>query len=175
MLIPLRRDLMRSIWAAWVNLVGRPPHPHDVRLRHVMSGCNRVVSQCEMAGASGWVNNAPTAGTFRVGRREARSLSERWPADPLLARHRLRFKAIDARLRGSRALPLNSGRRGGGGWWWCRSRQYRKQYGKIGGVRRGILRETISVPPSNLGRCRIVPTQRPFLRTGSRSHHNPCD
>jgi hypothetical protein len=35
-----------------------------------MSGCNRVVSQCEMAGASGWVNNAPTAGTFRVGRRE---------------------------------------------------------------------------------------------------------
>ena len=71
-----------------------------------MSGCNRVVSQCEMAGASGWVNNAPTAGTFRVGRREARSLSERWPADPLLSRHRLRFKAIDARWRGSRALPL---------------------------------------------------------------------
>ena len=28
---------------------------------------------------------------------------------------RKRFKAIDARLRGSRALPLNSGRRGGGG------------------------------------------------------------
>jgi hypothetical protein len=41
-----------------------------------MSGCNRVVSQCEMAGASG-CNNAPTAGAFRVGRREARSLSER--------------------------------------------------------------------------------------------------
>jgi hypothetical protein len=41
-----------------------------------MSGCNRVVSQCEMAGASVTIphrhrpNNAPTAGTFRVGRRE---------------------------------------------------------------------------------------------------------
>ena len=86
-----------------VNLVGSPPNPRDVRLRHVMSGCNRVVSQCEMAGALVTIphrhrpNNAPTAGTFRVGRREARSLSERWPADPLLARHRLRFKAIDAR------------------------------------------------------------------------------
>ena len=65
-----------------VNLVGSPPNPRDVRLRHVMSGCNRVVSQCEMAGASGWVNNAPTAGAFRVGRREARYLSERWPARP---------------------------------------------------------------------------------------------
>ena len=68
-----------------------------------MSGCNRVVSQYEMAGASVTIphrhrpNNAPTAGAFRVRRREARSLSERWPADPLLARHRLRFKAIDAR------------------------------------------------------------------------------
>jgi hypothetical protein len=86
-----------------VNLVGSPPNPRDVRLRHVMSGCNRVVSQCEMAGASVTIphrhrpNNAPTAGTFRVGRREARSLSERWPADPLLAPHRLQFKAIDAR------------------------------------------------------------------------------
>jgi hypothetical protein len=46
---------------------------------------------------------------------------------------------------------------------WRRSRQYRKQYGKIGGARRGVLRETISVPPSDLGRCRIVPTQRPFF------------
>ena len=27
---PVAKELMRSIWAAWVNLVGRPPHPHDV-------------------------------------------------------------------------------------------------------------------------------------------------
>ena len=90
-----------------VNLVGSPPNPRDVRLRHVMSGCNRVVSQCEMAGASGWVNNAPTAGTFRVGRREARSLSERWPADPLLARHRCGSRPSTRAKRGSSvAAPL---------------------------------------------------------------------
>jgi hypothetical protein len=35
---------------------------------------------------------------FRIGQRAARSLSERWPAEPLAGIHLLRFKAIDARM-----------------------------------------------------------------------------
>ena len=35
---------------------------------------------------------------FRVGQRAARSIPERWPAEPLAGIHLLRFKAIDARM-----------------------------------------------------------------------------
>ena len=49
-----------------------------------------------------------SSGTFRVGRREARSLSERWPAVPLLGKYLVRFKAIDARKGVACGLPLCS-------------------------------------------------------------------
>ena len=50
-----------------------------------------------------WLN--PTAGTFPVGQRPARSLPERWPAAPAVGFDiSWRFKAIDARTAGF--LPL---------------------------------------------------------------------
>jgi hypothetical protein len=45
---------------------------------------------------------------FRVGQRAARSIPERWPAEPLAGIHLLRFKAIDSRQRSSlRVAPLH--------------------------------------------------------------------
>ena len=48
---------------------------------------------------TGRSNFGTSNGPFRIGQRAARSLSERWPADPLLE-YGMRFKAIDARLLG---------------------------------------------------------------------------
>ena len=61
------------------------------------------------------------SGSFRAGWRGARP-SERWPAVPLLGSLFVRFKAIDARLRGSlRVAPqLWAARRLNGGGLTCR-------------------------------------------------------
>jgi hypothetical protein len=54
---------------------------------------------------TGGHRTAPTCsspvGTFRIGKRAARSIPERWPADPAGGHEVFRFKAIDARKRTS--------------------------------------------------------------------------
>ena len=63
------------------------------RLRSPCSACAALLTR-PTTGRS----TVHTTAAFRVGQRAARSIPERWPAEPLAGIHLLRFKAIDARM-----------------------------------------------------------------------------
>ena len=63
-------------------------------MRRTLTGDHRTAPTC-----------SSPVGTFPVGQRAARSIPERWPADPAVGHEELRFKAIDARKPTRLMLP----------------------------------------------------------------------